>query len=55
MRQFGLRMNFKTLFMSDEEKHSHHFDFPLLAFLLCPTNYYVQPILGPLGVLHETV
>ena len=24
----GLRMKFKTLFMSDEEKHGHHFDLP---------------------------
>ena len=29
MRQFGLRMIFKTLFMSDDEKHGHHFDLPL--------------------------
>ena len=29
MRQFGLRMKFKTLFMSDKEKHGHHFDLPL--------------------------
>ena len=29
MRQFGLRIIFKTLFMSDEEKHDHHFDLPL--------------------------
>ena len=26
---FGLRMKFKTLFMSDEEKHGHHFDLPI--------------------------
>ena len=26
---FELRMKFKTLFMSDEEKHGHHFDLPL--------------------------
>ena len=25
-------MKFKTLFMSDEEKHSHHFYLPFLAF-----------------------
>ena len=25
----GLRMKFKTLFMSDEEKLGHHFDWPL--------------------------
>ena len=28
----GLRMKLKTLFMSDEEKHSHHFYLPFLAF-----------------------
>ena len=27
----GLRMKFKTLFMSDKEKHSHHFDLPLFS------------------------
>ena len=25
----GLCMKLKTLFMSDEEKHGHHFDLPL--------------------------
>ena len=25
----GLRMKFKNLFMSNEEKHGHHFDLPL--------------------------
>ena len=25
----GLHMKFKTLFMSDEEKHAHHSDLPL--------------------------
>ena len=25
----GFRMKFKTLFMSDEEKHDHHFDLQL--------------------------
>ena len=25
----GLRMKFKTLFMSGEEKHGHYFDLPL--------------------------
>ena len=29
MRQFGFRMKFKTLSMSGEEKHGHHFDFPI--------------------------
>ena len=31
MRQIelGLRMKIKTLFMSNEEKHSHHFDLSL--------------------------
>ena len=30
MASLGLRMKFKkTLFMSDEEKHGHHFDLPL--------------------------
>ena len=24
-------MKFKTLFMSDEEKHGHHFDLPLFV------------------------
>ena len=36
---FGLRMKFKTLFMSDEEKHVHHFDLPLFL--------NVQAIFGP--------
>ena len=27
---FGLRTKFKTLFMSDKEKHGHQFDLPLL-------------------------
>ena len=29
MRQFWLRMKLKTLFMSDEGKHGHHFGLPL--------------------------
>ena len=27
----GLRMKFKTLSMSDEEKHGYHFDLPLFS------------------------
>ena len=29
MHQFRLHMKFKTIFMSNEEKHGHHFDLPL--------------------------
>ena len=29
MCRFGSRMKFKTLFMSDEEKHGNYFDLPL--------------------------
>ena len=29
--RLGLRMKFKTLFMSDEEKNGHHFDLPLFV------------------------
>ena len=31
MRRF-MHMQFKTLFMSDEEKHGHYFDLPLYFF-----------------------
>ena len=34
-----LRIKLKTLFMSNEEKHGHHFDLPL--FLICPSNYWL--------------
>ena len=30
----GSRMKFKTLFMSGEEKHGHHFDLPLFFNML---------------------
>ena len=44
----GLRMKFKTLFMSDKEKHSHHFDLPLFF------NIFKQ-FLAPGGLRAEWV
>ena len=38
MRQFGVRMKFKTLFMSDEEKQSYHFDLLLFFNTVVPPN-----------------
>ena len=40
----GLRMKFITLFMSDEEKHGHHFDLPLFFNIPMQCNFW------PLGV-----
>ena len=43
MRQFGLGMKLKTLFGSDEEKHSHLFD----VLLFCNMS---KQLLAPAGV-----
>ena len=50
MRQLslGLRMKFKTLFMSDEEKHGHHFDLPLFFNMS-------RQFLAPVGLSAEYV
>ena len=52
MRQFGLRMIFKTvktLFMSDDEKHGHHFDLPLfLDNIMSNSKQFLAPV--PAGV-----
>ena len=45
-------MKFKALSMNDDEKHSHHFDLPLLS-----QQFLAQQFLAPgeLGVLELSV
>ena len=49
----GLRMKFKTLFMSDEEKHRHNFYSQLLfnmsKQLLAPRGLSAECVMGPSG------
>ena len=48
MRQFGVRIKFKSLFMSDEEKHGHHFDVWLKGtYSLQITELYVALARNP--------
>ena len=49
MRQFELRMIFKTLFISDDEKHGHHFYLPLfLDNIMSNSKQFLAPV--PAGV-----
>ena len=48
MRRLGLCMKFKTLFISDEEKHGHTFDLPLFF-------YISMQFLAPRGLIAECV